>query len=72
MMHEDGGKKDVEIKQLKEQKEILSERLNDRETALDETLQRLADADCPAIKPSENKALLDQIEKSMQDRFTNI
>lgn len=44
----------LEIKQLKEQSEILKERLNDRETALDETLQRLTDDDCSAIKPSEN------------------
>ena len=33
--------------------------------ALDETLQRLANADYTAIKPSENKALLDQIKKSI-------
>ena len=32
----------------------------------------IADADCPAVKPSENKALLEQIEKSIQDRFNNI
>ena len=46
--------RDLEIKQLKEQSEILKERLNDRETALDETLQRVTDDDCSAIKPSEN------------------
>ena len=46
--------RDLEIKQLKEQSEILKECLNDRETALDETLQRLTDDDCSAIKPSEN------------------
>lgn len=39
---------------------------------LEETLQRVVIADCPAIKPSENKALLDQIENSVQDRFNNI
>ena len=40
--------------------------------AFDETLERLADADYPAIKPSENKALLDHIEKSIQDQFHNM
>ena len=62
-MHEDGGKKDLEMKQLKEQNEILNKRLNECKIVLDETLQRLADADCPVIKPSENKALIDQTEK---------
>lgn len=32
MMNEDGGKKDLEIKQLKEENEILKEHLNERET----------------------------------------
>ena len=32
MMNEDGGKKDLEIKQLKEENEILNEHLNKRET----------------------------------------
>ena len=41
-----------EIKQLKERHEVLNERLNEHESALDETLQRLADPDCLAIKPS--------------------
>ena len=50
MIHENGWKKDLEIKQLKEQNEILNERLKACETALDETSQRIADADCPAIK----------------------
>ena len=32
MMNEDGGKKDLEIKQLKEENEILNEHFNKRET----------------------------------------
>ena len=59
----------VEMKQLKEQNEILNEHFNECETALDETIQRLADADCPAIKLSENKALINQTEKSIQHQF---
>ena len=50
----------------------INERLKACETALDETSQRIADADCPAIKPSENKALLEQTEKSIQDRFKSM
>ena len=38
--------------------------------AFDETLERLADY--PAIKPSEKKALLDHIEKSIQHQFHNM
>ena len=38
---------------------------------LDQTLRRLVHADFRAIKPRENKALLDQIEKSIQDQFNN-
>ena len=72
MMHEDGGKNDLEIEQLKGANGILNERLNARTIALDETLQRLADADCSVIKPSENKASLDLIEKSIQDQFNNM
>ena len=72
MMHENGWKKDLEIKQLKEQNEILNERLKACETALDETSQKIADADCPAIKPSGNKALREQTEKSIQDRFNSM
>ena len=72
MMHEDGGKKDLEIKKLNEQNGILNEPLNKRETRLDETLQRLADVDSHAIKPAENKALLDQIEKPIQSQCNNM
>lgn len=50
----------------------INERLKACETALDETSQRIADADCPAINPSENKALLEQTEKSIQDRFNSM
>lgn len=71
-MHEDGGKKDLEIKKLNEQNGILNEPLNKRETRLDETLQRLADVDSHAIKPAENKALLDQIEKPIQSQCNNM
>ena len=44
-MHENGWKKDLEIKQLEEQNEILNERLKACETAPDETSQRIADAE---------------------------
>ena len=40
---------------------------HESETALDETLQRITDTDYPAIKPNENKALLEQIEKSYKN-----
>ena len=56
IMHEDERQKDLEVNQLKERNGILNERLNERETALDKTLQRLPDADCPAFKRNENKA----------------
>ena len=72
MMHEDGGQKDLEIKKLNEQNGILNEPLNERETRLDETLQRLADVDSHAIKPAGNKALLDQIEKPIQSQCNNM
>ena len=39
---------------------------------LDQTLRRLVHADFGAIKRRENKALLDQIEKSIQDQFNNM
>lgn len=38
MIDEDGGKKDLEIKQLKKQNEILNKSFNQREIALNETL----------------------------------
>lgn len=71
-MHEDGGQKDLEIKKLNEQNGILNEPLNERETRLDETLQRLADVDSHAIKSAGNKALLDQIEKPIQSQCNNM
>ena len=37
MMHEEGGKNDLEIKQLKGTNKILNERFNERRIALDET-----------------------------------
>lgn len=64
-MHENGWKKDLEIKQLKEQNEILKERLKACETALDETWWNF-------LKPSGNKALREQTEKSIQDRFNSM
>ena len=42
------------------------------ETVPDGILQSLADAYCCTIKTSENMALLDQIEKSKQDRFNKL
>ena len=72
IMHEDERQKDLEVNQLKERNGILNERLNERETAFDETLQRLADADCPAFKRNENKALIEQIEKSIQEQINNM
>ena len=57
MIDKDGGKKDLEINHLREQNEFVNECQNEREIALDETIQRLTDADGPAIKPSENKTL---------------
>lgn len=57
MIDEDGGKKDLEINHLREQNEFVNECQNELEIAHDETIQRLTDADGPAIKPSENKTL---------------
>ena len=59
MMHEDGVKNDLQIKQLKEQSEILNECHNECEAEPAEILQNLADA-------------YDQIEKSMQYWFNNM
>ena len=70
--NEETERKNQEIEQLRKQNETLHERLNERETALDETLQRLADADSPAVKPTEGKVVLDHIEKSIEERFNNM
>ena len=71
-MHEDERQKDLEVNQLKERNGILNEHLNELETALDKTLQRLPDADCPAFKRNENTALIEQIEKSIQEQINNM
>ena len=55
-MNENKGKRDLQINQLKEENVILNKHLNEHETVVNETLQILADADCLAIKLSENKA----------------
>ena len=60
-----------EVERLRKENESLNERLNERETELDETLQKLAETDSPTNEPS-GKNLLKEIEKSMQNRFTEM
>ena len=62
-----------EIEKLKKEKETLNERLNERETVLDETLQRLAAVnDTPTTTSNENKQLINHIEKSINDQISNM
>ena len=61
-----------EIERLRKQNENLNERLNEREMALDETLQQLADANNTAVESKESKSLVDRIEKTFTERFKNM
>ena len=63
--------KNEEVERLRKENENLSERLSERENELDETLQKLAENDPPTAEPS-GKNLLVKIEKSIQDRFTEM
>ena len=56
---------------MKKQNDILTEHLGERETELDEVLQKLADAQSPT-ECSKNKPLLTQIEKLIENRFNNV
>ena len=72
---ESAEKTSKEIEILKKQNETLSERLDEREAALDEALQQLADAadnDFSLDDTMENNALLDKIENSIQNRFNSM
>lgn len=66
---EDASEEDSVIDRLRQQNESLNERLDERENALDEALQKLADIDCPTLESNENKILLSQIERSVQNKI---
>ena len=68
-IYNESQKKNLEIERLKKDNENLNERLTERETELDETLQKLADSDCPNAEKNKNKSLIEKIEISIQNRF---
>ena len=71
-LNENSEKPLLKVERLKQQNESLSERLDEHETELDKVLQKLADVECLTEESNENKLLLGQIGKSMENRFNTM
>ena len=61
-----------ELERLREQNQNLTERLNERETALDKTLQQRSITDETAGESRESKSLVEIIERTFNERFKNM